>query len=72
MSGPNYDDMDADKLRHLLKIRDRQAETSRKFWVRAAEKALAGDPRELRLRVDLANAPPMELVLSASEPPHEP
>ena len=34
------------------------------FWVRAAEKALAGDTRELQNRVDLCKADPMPLVQS--------
>ncbi|RTL72367.1 MAG: hypothetical protein EKK41_05085 [Hyphomicrobiales bacterium] len=59
-----YEGMDADHLRHLLSVRDRQAEASRKFWIRAAKSALAGDPRELRNRVDLAEAGPVEIVLS--------
>lgn len=45
-------------------------------WLRAARLALAGDMRDLRLRVELAEAPPVQLVLSphttptpADEPP---
>lgn len=52
------------RLTHMLKVRDRQAMNSRKFWVRAAKAALAGDPRELRNRVELAEAPPVDVVLS--------
>lgn len=44
--------------------RDKLAEASRKFWVRAAEAALAGDTRELRNRVELAKAGPLVIVLS--------
>lgn len=36
------------------------------FWVRASQKALAGDPRELQNRVDLCTADPAEVVLSAA------
>jgi len=36
------------------------------FWVRASQKALAGDPRELQNRVDLCTAAPAEVVLSAA------
>lgn len=42
----------------------RQASTNRSFWLRAARAALAGDMRELRNRVDLAEAPPVDVVLS--------
>jgi len=36
------------------------------FWVRASQKALAGDPRELQNRVDLCTADPADVVLSAA------
>ena len=36
------------------------------FWVRASQKALAGDTRELQNRVDLCTADPAEIVLSAA------
>lgn len=52
------------RLIHFLKLRDRQQVQSRDYWVRAAEKALAGDPRELRLRVEMAKAPPVDVVQS--------
>ena len=35
-----------------------------KHWLRAAKSALAGDTRELRNRVELAEADPAEVVLS--------
>lgn len=36
-------------------------------WLRAAKAALNGDMRELRNRVELAEAPPVDIVLSAGE-----
>ncbi len=42
----------------------KQASTSRTFWLRAARAALDGDLRELRNRVDMADAPPVDVVLS--------
>lgn len=59
---------DLDRAVRLLKQRDRLAESSRKYWVRAAESALAGDMRELRNRVELAKAPPLDIVLSEAPP----
>jgi len=64
-----YADLNAAKLRHLLIQRDRQANISRKFWVRAAKAALAGDMRELRNRVDMAEAWPMKIELSSQANP---
>ena len=49
----------------------RREETSLKFWMRAAKAALAGDARELRNRVDLIEAEPVSLVLSALLPNKE-
>lgn len=60
------------RLMHFLKLRDRQHIQLRDGWVRAAEKALEGDPRELRLRVEMAKAPPVEVVLSADGSHNEP
>lgn len=57
-----------DQLVHIVLARDKLAIASRKFWVRAAKAALAGDPRELRNRVDLAEAEPVDIVLSESKP----
>lgn len=42
----------------------KRLETSRKHWLRAAKRAFGGDLRELRLRVELAEAPPMQIVAS--------
>jgi len=44
--------------------RDRMSVTSQRFWVRAGKAALAGDARELRNRIDMAEAPPCDVVLS--------
>jgi hypothetical protein len=55
---------DGKRLTRLLAIRDRQATQSTMFWIRASKKALAGDPRELANRVALAEAEPLELILS--------
>jgi hypothetical protein len=64
-------DAENERLAHSLPVRDRQAVASRKFWVRAAKAALAGDVRELRNRVDLAEAEPLDVVLSeADQPPN--
>ena len=60
----NYDDLDRGHLLHLLKLRDHQMDISRKFWIRAAKKAFAGDMGELRNRVALCEAPPVEIIQS--------
>lgn len=49
---------------HFLALRDKQIETNRKFWIRAAEAALAGELGELRNRVELAKTPMAEIVQS--------
>lgn len=56
------------ELNRTIERRDRSSETSRKFWIRAAKAALAGDTRELRNRVELAESAPVEIVLSESAP----
>jgi hypothetical protein len=57
----------------LLRLRTRQLETTRRAWVAAAERALADIPgasrsdhpaHDLWLRVQMANAPPVEIVQS--------
>jgi hypothetical protein len=55
---------DLKRLASLLNIRHRQAEQSRGAWIRAAKKALAGDPRELENRVVMAEHSPIELMQS--------
>lgn len=64
--GKLKDEAEAERERaeRLLAHKDRQAAASRKYWLRAAKAALDGDPRELRNRVELAEADPVELVLS--------
>lgn len=64
MTEPDYTGMDRDRLLHFLKLRDRQLETSKEYWLRAAEKALNGDESELRNRVDLAKVTDFKLVQS--------
>jgi hypothetical protein len=54
---------------HWLQWHQKRMEISRGFWLRAGKKALGGDLRELRNRVDLAEAEPVQLVLS--EASHE-
>jgi hypothetical protein len=58
----DYSPYDREALVKLLWNRDRQAKISREFWVRAAKAALAGDTRELRNRIDLAESGPLTLT----------
>lgn len=44
----------------------KRLEISRSQWLRAAKRALDGDLRDLRLRVELAEAPPMQIVASSA------
>ena len=46
----------------------KRVEILTKHWLRAAKAALAGDMRDLRLRVELAEAPTMPVVLSEAKP----
>jgi hypothetical protein len=46
----------------------KRLDVQRKSWLRAARAALNGDMRELRTRVELAEAPPLDMV--QSEAPH--
>jgi len=62
-----YNLMDAVQLTRLLRQRDRQMTTQTKFWVRAAEEAFAGNDKALRLRVEMAKAEPVAIVLSHGE-----
>ena len=55
---------ETDRLERLLVLRDRQIARSEHFWMRAAKKALDGDMRELRNRVEMIEAEPVEVVLS--------
>lgn len=59
-----YDGMNADQLRRFVRQRDRQLKTQREFWIRASKRALAGDMIELRTRVALMEAPPVDVALS--------
>lgn len=49
----------------------KRLEMQRKYWLRAAKSALAGDMRELRNRVELSEAEPMDIVQSAPPAPAE-
>ncbi|HZH10603.1 MAG TPA: hypothetical protein VEZ24_09545 [Microvirga sp.] len=55
---------EVERAEHLLNLRTRQLQTSKKYWVAAAKKALAGDPRDLQLRVEMVEAGPLELIQS--------
>lgn len=46
----------------------KRLEIQRKHWVRAAKAALAGDTRELRNRVELSEASPVDIVQSDDPP----
>ncbi len=48
-----------------VKTAVRSRESSHQFWLRAARKALDGDMRELRNRVELCEAVPVDVVLSS-------
>lgn len=50
-----------------VEILKRRLAMSTKYWMRAAKAALDGDMRELRNRVDLIEAGPMDIVLSKPE-----
>lgn len=58
------DDPDQKTGLQRLRARLRIHHSSRKAWLEAAKLALAGDMRSLRLRVEMAEAPPVEIVLS--------
>ena len=45
-------------------LRERQLKTCNDQWYRAAKRALAGDDRALRNRVEMYEAPPAPLVAS--------
>lgn len=49
---------------HWLQWHRKRAEISRWGWLRAAKSALAGDMRDLRNRVEICEAEPIDLVLS--------
>lgn len=42
----------------------KRVEITRSQWLKAGKSALKGDMRDLRLRVELAEAPPVPIVLS--------
>ena len=45
----------------------KRLEISRSQWLRAGRRALAGDLRDIRLRVELAEAPPVAIVCSDAD-----
>lgn len=60
---------DEDAKAYWQKWAAKRLENSRRIWLRAAEKALAGDMSELRNRVEMCHAEPMDVVLSEAPPP---
>lgn len=53
---------------HWLQWHQKRMGISRAFWLSASKAALDGDLRELRNRVALAEAEPVQLVLSEGQP----
>lgn len=64
MNQIDYSNLDREGLLRMLQHRDHQAMLTRTYWIRAAEAALNGDPRELRNRVELAKMPDVKIVQS--------
>jgi hypothetical protein len=73
--------LSVEALERTLKRRERQAENSQKFWMDAAERALAAihgasnsshPAYSLWLRVEMAKQPPMDVVLSVTTEPQDP
>lgn len=52
-----------------IQILERRLDLQRKYWLRAAKKALDGDVRELRTRVEMEEAEPLQIVLSQNFEP---
>ncbi|REF70420.1 hypothetical protein [Paracoccus versutus] len=50
-----------------VEILKRRLTMSTKYWMRAAKAALDGDMRELRNRVEMIEAGPLDIVLSDQE-----
>lgn len=62
----DYSDIDnAESLKAILRIRDRQVTYLRTQWLRDCEDALNGKPQALRTRVELAKAGPLRIIQSA-------
>ncbi len=51
-----------ENLRASVERKQQQYERAQRYWVDAAQKALAGDAEHLRLRVDLALSGPIEMT----------
>ena len=72
LGGPNaaeVSDQAADeieRLRAAVERKQQQYERSQRYWVDAAQKAIAGDFEHLRLRVDMALAGPIEMTETAA------
>lgn len=49
-------------LKRSVERKQQQYERSQRYWVEAAQKALAGDTEHLRLRVDMALSGPIEMT----------
>lgn len=56
-----------EELRRDVDRRQQQYERSQRYWVDAAQKALAGDTEHLRLRVDMALSGP--ITMTEGRPP---
>lgn len=54
-------------LRRCVQRKQQQYERSQRYWVDAAQKAMAGDFEHLRLRVDLALSGPIEMTEREAE-----
>lgn len=48
-----------------IERKQQQYERSQRYWVEAAQKALAGDTEHLRLRVDMALSGPIQMTETA-------
>lgn len=53
-----------------VQVLERTLKRREKFWLRAARKALAGDLSELRNRVEMIDAGPLEIALSTEQAAH--
>lgn len=57
-----YENLTIETVLSILTLRDRQLSFLRKMWVRDAKEALDGDLRSLRNRVEMYEAPPVEIT----------
>jgi len=63
----HYGEMSVDALRTILTSRDRQLFFLKTLWVRDAKEALDGKPHALRNRIEMYEAPPVEIT-NGTEP----